>query len=553
MLSRNRMVSTLLIAAAVILALGPLQRVWAQEGQELLRNNEMDEWYGIGGINVVPVGWTFSSAPPVSTARQAWMVNENPGYGNSWHVSTQSQVFTMVAYQFVPGVRAATPLRFTMAANLFTCNRSDSCIDSAHGRISDQSSGARVRIGIDPKGGIDANSSNVIWSSFASPFDTFQQLIVDAQSQNDAGVTVFLYATQSTPMLLNNVYWDKASLRTLGPGGIVPTAGGPTFTPIPQFAPFVTPQGAQSDGSIIHVVRPGDTLSSIAVAYKVTVKRIRELNNLPADFAWLSIGQKLIIKPPDPLAAASAAATSPATEPASSTTSATLNPALFGPLNAPTATPTRTRVVIASFTPAGQATAALPATGEPTSAPTATPTPTTPPPLSVPSTQPPTLVALAKEAGICVEAYNDANKSFFRDPNEAGLAGVTLKLNQTGREVKTLTTEASAPVCAANLEPGTYTVLAVPPANYGLTTPGQLQVEVKPGVQLSLVFGAAEGYQPTALPTRAPEPTSLPAGGQSGANSTLSVLVNNSGLIILGVAGLMVVLGVGLFFLLRRR
>ena len=42
----------------------------------------------------------------------------------------------------------------------------------------------------------------------------------------------------------------------------------PSLQPIPYAAP-VAPQPAQADGSIIHVVRPGDTIWQIGIAYNV--------------------------------------------------------------------------------------------------------------------------------------------------------------------------------------------------------------------------------------------------------------------------------------------
>jgi LysM repeat protein len=96
-------------------------------------------------------------------------------------------------------------------------------------------------------------------------------------------------------MLLNKAYWYGASLQPGGAGG---TAGGaPGATSAPQYAPFVKTQAPQSDGSIVHTVVAGDTLSSIAVAYHVTVAQIRALNNLDPDNSVLQIGQKLLIQP----------------------------------------------------------------------------------------------------------------------------------------------------------------------------------------------------------------------------------------------------------------
>ncbi len=56
-----------------------------------------------------------------------------------------------------------------------------------------------------------------------------------------------------------------------GSGGVVPTL----VTVIPN-----TPK---PDGSISHLVRPGETLWSIAIAYKTTIAELKSINNLPTD------------------------------------------------------------------------------------------------------------------------------------------------------------------------------------------------------------------------------------------------------------------------------
>src|SRR5262249_10139597 len=152
----------------------------------------------------VPVGWKLSASAPVSTDGHQWPGESRTG--SSWNVHATKTVFTMIGSQFVPGVREGSKLRFTAWANLFTCDRNTSCIeDGRNYRVSDTSSGARTRIGVDPKGGTDPNAPSVLWSDYIAPFDVFQQMTVDFESQNDNGVTVFLYATQSVGMLLNNV------------------------------------------------------------------------------------------------------------------------------------------------------------------------------------------------------------------------------------------------------------------------------------------------------------------------------------------------------------
>jgi len=279
---------------ALILSVRGWMAVRAQ-GTELLTNNGMDSYVG-GPGGVVPVGWTLTANVPVNSSRQEWIFNEFPGFGVSWKVDTSKYAFTMNAYQFVAGVRAGTPLVFTAYANVFTCDREDSCIGADTPRTSQRESGARTRIGIDPTGGTDPNAPTVRWSEYIQPFDQFLPMTVEARSENDNGVTVFLHATQNIGMLLNHVYWDNVSLRAgVGSGG----AGLPVPT-VRRDVPFVTPQGMQPDGSIIHVVQEGDTLASIAVAYGVTVTELRRLNNIPPEEFVIRIGQRLIVKTPAP-------------------------------------------------------------------------------------------------------------------------------------------------------------------------------------------------------------------------------------------------------------
>ncbi len=60
----------------------------------------------------------------------------------------------------------------------------------------------------------------------------------------------------------------------------------------------VTPQ---VDGSIVHVVQPGEVLSNIAEAYQVLLSQIYSLNYL-TDQSVIYPGQRLKIKTPDPTA-----------------------------------------------------------------------------------------------------------------------------------------------------------------------------------------------------------------------------------------------------------
>lgn len=70
----------------------------------------------------------------------------------------------------------------------------------------------------------------------------------------------------------------------------------PTKSTTPQVVPVIvaTPK---ADGSISHVVQPGQALWSIAIAYGVTVEQLRQLNNFSASSTNIYAGETLLIRP----------------------------------------------------------------------------------------------------------------------------------------------------------------------------------------------------------------------------------------------------------------
>ena len=61
-------------------------------------------------------------------------------------------------------------------------------------------------------------------------------------------------------------------------------------------SPIISRHPAQEDGSLIHVVRPGQTLFSIARAYGVPMQDLIRRNRLEPGGAWLLSGQVLVIR-----------------------------------------------------------------------------------------------------------------------------------------------------------------------------------------------------------------------------------------------------------------
>lgn len=73
----------------------------------------------------------------------------------------------------------------------------------------------------------------------------------------------------------------------------------PTLTPTPETpTPTLTP--LPSPTPLSYSVKSGDTCSSIAFSFGVSINSIVDLNNLPPDCASLSIGQSLLIPQPTP-------------------------------------------------------------------------------------------------------------------------------------------------------------------------------------------------------------------------------------------------------------
>jgi LysM repeat protein len=156
-----------------------------------------------------------------------------------------------------------------------------------------------LKVGIDPTGGEDWASSNIIWSAEHNIHDNYEQISVQGTAQG-SWVTVFAYTTFYYPAVINNVYWDDASLTVITPGSTSPSTAPAQSTPN-QNPPLagagrVSAQPPQADGSQYHMVSAGETLDAIAYTYGVTAQSIRDLNGISGDL--IMTGQRLLIHGP---------------------------------------------------------------------------------------------------------------------------------------------------------------------------------------------------------------------------------------------------------------
>ncbi len=72
-----------------------------------------------------------------------------------------------------------------------------------------------MKIGIDPKGGLDPFDTGIVWSAERNAIDEFAPFSVEAIAQGGR-VTVFLYSAPDEAKKHNDIYWDDAELTVVG-------------------------------------------------------------------------------------------------------------------------------------------------------------------------------------------------------------------------------------------------------------------------------------------------------------------------------------------------
>src|SRR5450432_511391 len=227
-------------------------------------------------------------------------------------------------------VTQGSKLQFSAWVNVWSTSLDDPNASEQPGRLT-------VRVGIDPKGGTDGTSANIIWTQAPELYDQYQQVTVEATAAA-ASVTVFVESAPKDPVKNNNTYVDDASLVVegaspaqnttaapattaapgaatntpvpLGPtqeGTIVATGTGPTLV-APGLVPTDTPPALQSAPTLVPVpvassvtitVAAGDTLGTLGTQYHTTANAIAAANNLNTD-SLIFVGQSLVIPIPPP-------------------------------------------------------------------------------------------------------------------------------------------------------------------------------------------------------------------------------------------------------------
>ena len=252
-------------------------------------------------------------------------------------------------YQQVENLTVGANYRFSIYAWVWSSIGQDWDISEQPGNVS-------VRVGIDPSGGTDGASEDIVWSTTAVfLYNAYYQYSVIAAAES-ATITVFVESTVGEPVANNYVYLEDAVLEpatqnvvvvdstptsetnedlagedeatpTLAPTSTATAAQDatatdqPTATEIPPTATLVPTDTAEptategaaaiddpGDASIsdqypetaIHTVVEDDTLSAIALQYGSSEEAIKDANELTSSL--IVVGQQLIvpINLPDP-------------------------------------------------------------------------------------------------------------------------------------------------------------------------------------------------------------------------------------------------------------
>jgi len=132
-------------------------------------------------------------------------------------------------YQQVSGLTPGSEVRFSVYAHIWSSTFTD--VDQ-----SEEPGDVAFRVGIDPTGGTDGESSDVEYSTPAVFYDSFRQYSIIATAESDT-ITVFIRSSFANPVQNTQIYIDDAVLAVTSAPTVVPTdepTDEPTNTPEPS-------------------------------------------------------------------------------------------------------------------------------------------------------------------------------------------------------------------------------------------------------------------------------------------------------------------------------
>ena len=405
----------------------------------------------------------------------------------------------------------------------------------------------KVRLGASPTGAAWRDENAIEYSGWwtAETVDPFYQAyptFIHDFVATQPNMTVWIEMASSYPYMNNGFFFDLPGLfATNETGAAVPPAAPPAQgqTPPAQGQPAapaqpiatIVPPTPRADGSVVHVVQLGESLWGIAIQYaemlgmapQDALAQIRELNNNPA---FINPEEEILIM----AGSAEVAATAEAT-PGEGTSAAT--PA-DGTLAADaTSDGAATEGSEAETTPVASA------AGETGSEATAEFEP------------------VGSLAGtICVGTFRDANADGQRNEGETLVANAAIAIARAGTTVSTYITDGETePFCFELTEADSYQLQLYPPSGFAATTEDNWAVSIANGESYTVSFGLTDAPEAVADTETTTEETAATDGATTETDTTTAETdepLGNLGLIVVGVAAVLVVLAVVGIVLLRR-
>ena len=232
----------------------------------LLANGDFeDDFVELDGADPrnVAESWTPWHVPADDTSPS--FANHDPNYDQETdrirldEAGSAQKYFTLFAthqggiYQEVDSLTSGTTYRFSIYAYVWSSSFEDT-------EVSEDPGDVVVRVGIDPDGGTDGTSADIIWSTAATFFyDAYRQYAVIATAESPS-VTVFVESTVGEPRANNYIYLDDAVLEVASETVVVveatPTSEtnteladeSSTATPSPTVTPTPSPTEEQQAG-----------------------------------------------------------------------------------------------------------------------------------------------------------------------------------------------------------------------------------------------------------------------------------------------------------------
>jgi len=333
-------------------------------------------------------------------------------------------------------VPAGSTVRFSVYMHAWSSNIDMSELDPATFASKGQTS-MHMKVGIDPYGGDDPWSPNVIWSMEHDSYDNWGYYEVRAVAQSDK-VTVFTHSMPDKAMKHNDVYVDDAELVVVdGATAFSPPPAAPNSAPAPAPQPASNVPAAPAptalprpDGALVHIVQSGDTVFGLALQYDVPMDDILRLNGLTKE-SFLLIGQELVIA------------------------------------------------------------AGKPGVAQPTAAPVETAAPAAQPPAAAVTPTPAQIAAVSKTQ-LCVTAFADKDGDGVRTGDEGLADGAIFYVADAEGQlvVSYLTDGQSEPHCFTRLKPGKFDVQIEPAAGTVATSDRRWSITLDPGSTIDVNFGS---------------------------------------------------------------